>query len=152
MELDNIEKLVEKYFEATTTVAEEEILKRYFTQENAATHLEQYAPMFQYFSKAKEEKFTKRLPMAHASSISRRSIYKWMSVAAVVVLMFGIYFGGSLIKSDDAMTLEDQYTQEEIASAQEAFQLLALNFNKGAEKIGYLSEFEKTTHKFLVKE
>ena len=31
MELDRIEKLMEKYFEATTTVAEEEQLRDYFT-------------------------------------------------------------------------------------------------------------------------
>ena len=59
MELDNIEKLLEKYFKATTTVAEEKTLETYFSQESVATHLEQYAPIFQYFSTAKEERFTK---------------------------------------------------------------------------------------------
>ncbi len=152
MELDNIEKLLEKYFEATATVAEEETLKQYFAQESVATHLEQYAPMFQYFSNAKEERYTKQLSLAQRSSSSRRNIYKWISAAAVLVLMFGIYFGSSLKKDENALVLEDHYTQEEIASAQEAFKLLALNFNKGAEQIGYLGEFEKTTNKFLVKE
>lgn len=32
MELDSIEKLLEKYFEATTTEAEEEMLKAYFQE------------------------------------------------------------------------------------------------------------------------
>lgn len=151
MELDNIERLLEKYFEATSTVAEEETLKTYFAQETIAAHLEQYAPMFQYLSLAKEEQFTKKLPLATNNFLTRKNIYKWLSVAAVAVLMFGIYFGYVNNKEEDALVLEDHYTQEEIASAQEAFKLLAINFNKGAEQIGYLGEFEKSTNKFLIK-
>lgn len=152
MESDNIEKLLEKYFEATATVAEEESLKRYFSQDNVAEHLEAYAPMFQYFSKAKEEKYTKQLPLAQNKLSLKKSIYKWLSVAAVAVLIVGIYIGTDIGKDDEVVALEDHYTQEEIAAAQEAFQLLAMNFNKGAEQIGYLGEFEKNTKKFLIKE
>ena len=90
MELDNnIENLLEKYFEATTTVAEEELLRTYFTQESVASHLEQYRPMFSYFSKAKEEQYTKQVPL----NTRRKFNYKWISVAAVAVLLLGIYFG-----------------------------------------------------------
>ena len=46
MELHNIEKLIEKYFDATTTIAEEEILRKYFSEGNIAPHLEQHAPLF----------------------------------------------------------------------------------------------------------
>ena len=95
MELDKIEKLLEKYFEAATTVAEEETLKTYFSQEGVAAHLEPYTPMFQYFSNAKEERFTKEVPLESLASATtkRKFNYKWLSVAAVTLLMFGIYFG-----------------------------------------------------------
>jgi hypothetical protein len=150
MELDNIEKLLEKYLEATTTVAEEETLRNYFSQDSVATHLEQYSPMFQYFSKAKEERYTKQLPLAPTVVSSRRNYFKWASVAAVV-LLFGMYFGKSYMV-EQTNTLEEEYTQEEIAQAQEAFKLLAFNFNKGAEQLSHLNEFEKNTNKFLIKE
>ena len=55
MELHNIEKLIEKYMEATTTVAEEEIVRAYFLKGDVAPHLKEYTAMFQYFSIAKEE-------------------------------------------------------------------------------------------------
>ena len=79
MELDRIEKLLEKYLEASTSVAEEKELRTYFSQESVPTHLEQYAPMFQYFSLAKEERFTKQVPLK-----TRGFNFKWASVAAVV--------------------------------------------------------------------
>ncbi|MFX0556759.1 hypothetical protein ACOCEA_08170 [Maribacter sp. CXY002] len=144
MELDNIEKLLEKYFEATTTVAEEETLKAYFSKESVATHLEQYAPMFQYFDVAKQERFTKQVPLE-----PRKKYYKWLSIAAVAVFMIGFYFYGP---TPEPTSLADEFTQEEIASAQEALALLAMNFNKGTEQLNYLEEFQKNTNKFLTKE
>jgi len=46
MELDRVEQLLEKYYEATTTVAEEDVLRAYFTQEDVAPHLQMHAPLF----------------------------------------------------------------------------------------------------------
>ncbi|MGO4918999.1 hypothetical protein [Maribacter spongiicola] len=143
MELHNIEKLIEKYFEATTTVAEEETLRTYFANEDVAPHLEQHAPLFNYFSKAKEERFTKPVPLK-----PRRNYLKWVSVAAIAVFMVGLYF---YQPTPPPVTLADEYTPEEIESAKEALALLAMNFNKGTEQLYHLEEFEKTTNKFLTK-
>lgn len=138
MELDNIEKLLEKYFEATTTVTEEETLRTYFSQKNVATHLKQYAPMFQYFSKAKEEQYTKQVPLK-----PRKNYYKWISVAAVAVLMFGVYFGSDSYK-DYQEQKQAEYAYNE---TKKAMSLLASNFGKGTEKMAYLNEFDTTTQK-----
>ena len=86
MELDRIEKLLEKYFDANTTVAEEEQLKEYFTKAEVAPQLKQYAPMFTYFSEAKDERFTKQVPLKPSVNY-----YKWISIAAVAVMVFGIF-------------------------------------------------------------
>lgn len=134
MELDNIEKLLEKYFEATATVAEEQTLQVYFSQEEVAPHLEQYRPMFNYFSKAKEERYTKQVPLK-----PRRNYYKWLSVAAVVVLSFGLYFGNEYQERKQA-----EYAYNE---TKKAFELLAENFGKGTEKVAYLQEFEVAKQK-----
>lgn len=148
MELDNIEKLIEKYFEATTTAAEEKKLKAYFLSGKVAQHLQQYTSMFSYFSEAKEERFTKEIPLTNNTTV-KRDYLKWVSVAAIAIFMVGIYFYQPI--QAPAATLADEYTQEEIESAQEAFALLAMNFNKGTEQLYYLEEFEKTTNKFLTK-
>jgi len=145
MESLNIEKLLQKYFDATTTVAEEQTLREYFTSDSVATHLEQYTPMFQYLSHAKEERFTKQVPI-HTGR--RQLLFRWVSVAAVALLLVGVYFNfnGTTDKS-----LEETYTQEEIAAAQEAFSLLAINFNKGTDQLSHLEQFDKNTTKFLNK-
>lgn len=144
MELDNIEKLLEKYFEATATVAEEETLRTYFSQESVATHLEQYAPMFKYFSEAKKEKYTKQVALSAITKVSRRNYTKWLSVAAVAVLMIGLYIGNDYRKQQ----LEEQ-EQALMAynETKKALNLLAENFNKGTEKVAYLNQFEATKQK-----
>ena len=137
MESDKIEKLLEKYFEATATIAEEETLRTYFAQEEVATHLEQYAPMFQYFSKAKEERYMKQVPLETMASTSKKKFnYKWLSVAAVGLLMFGIYFGNTIHEQREA-----EYAYQE---TKKALNLLAENFNRGTEKVAYLNQFEET--------
>ena len=134
MELDNyIEKLMEKYFEANTTLAEEEELRNYFAQGNVAKHLEKYTPLFNFYSNAKEERFTKQVPLTS----KRRPIYGWISAAAAVVLAFGIYFG-----PDQYQAYQDrkaaEYAYEE---TKKALNLLAENFGKGRDKVSYLNEF-----------
>ncbi|PIB27803.1 hypothetical protein [Maribacter sp. 4G9] len=149
MELDKVENLLEKYFDGASTVAEEESLREYFSRENIPAHLEQYAPMFQYFTVAKEERYTKKLALIQKPKGMVRNLYKWASVAAVTVFTIGLYFYNS---TSEPVSLADEYTPEEIASAQEALALLAFNFNKGTEQLYHLEEFERNTNKFLTKE
>lgn len=134
MELHNIEKLIEKYLEATTTVAEEETLKAYFLKGDVAPHLKEYTAMFTYFSVAKEETFTKQVPLK-----PRKRNYKWLSVAAVAVLVFGIYYGNDYREQKEA-----EYVLQQ---TKKAFGLIAQNLNKGTEKLVYLNKFEETKNK-----
>ena len=132
--MDKIEILLEKYFEATTTVAEEEQLRDYFSQDSVAPHLEQYTPMFTYFSKAKDERFTKQVPLK-----PRVSYHKWISIAAVAVMAFGIYFGNDYREQREA-----EFAYQE---TKKALSLLAQNLERGTEKVAYLNEFEQAKQK-----
>lgn len=134
MELDRIERLLEKYFEAETTEAEEQVLRDYFTGDSVAEHLEQYRAMFSFFSSAKQERFTKQVPLK-----TNKPYYKWISVAAVAVLGFGIYFGNQYQERREA---EYAYLQ-----TKKALGLLAQNLDRGTKKVAYLHEFEETKQK-----
>jgi hypothetical protein len=163
MVLDNIEKLLEKYDNGETTLQEEQQLKHYFTQETVAPHLEVYKPMFQYFVITKEEQFTKDVPLKPRNTIS---IYKWISVAAVAVLMFGVFTQVNRPITNLSQLSSEQ--QEAYFKTREALALVSSNFNegatslnalkiasnsfeKGSEELNYLSEFSKTTNKIFKK-
>ncbi|MCX2678535.1 hypothetical protein OOZ15_01140 [Galbibacter sp. EGI 63066] len=143
--VNNIEKLLEKYFEATTTVAEENELRVYFSQSEVAPHLEQYRPMFAYFSVAKKEKSTRDVPLKPRRNTN---YLKWISVAAVAAIIFGVYIN----RPAEVSPLEETYTQEELQSARMALALFTDNFNKGTQGAAHLAEFEKNTNRFLINE
>ena len=89
MELANIEKLVEKYENAETSLQEETTLRNYFTGGNVAPHLQEYEYMFNYFTVSKDETYTKTIELE--PKISKKRNLKWLSVAASVVLLFSIF-------------------------------------------------------------
>jgi len=140
MELNDIETLVEKYLNATTTLAEEEKLRTYFSQEHVAKPLEQYQEMFQYFSTAKEERSTKQLPMRSTTDYK-----KWIGVAAAVLVAFGLYFGVSSYRENKAVQQKEAlYAYKQ---TKKALALLSYNMHKGTQKFSYLNEFEYAKQK-----
>ena len=143
MVLNNIEKLLEKYENGETSLKEEQQLKHYFTQETVAPHLEIYKPMFAYFLVNKQEQFTKDVPLTLISKKAKRNFnYKWISVAAVALLMLGFYFGTTIGQGDLGTYEDPQLAFNEFSKSME---MISSKFNKGASTVGYLKEVEKGT-------
>ena len=137
MVLDNIEKLLEKYENGETSLKEEQQLKHYFTQGTVAPHLEMYKPMFEYFLVNKQERFTKDVPL----KTKRNFNYKWISVAAVAVLMIGFYFKSNT--QEDLGTYDDpQMAYNEVVKS---LAMISTHFNKGTSTVNYLNEMNKGT-------
>ncbi|MCK5400111.1 MAG: hypothetical protein KAJ28_00630 [Flavobacteriaceae bacterium] len=160
MVLDNIEKLLEKYDNGETTLQEEQQLKHYFTQETVEPHLEVYKPMFQYFLQTQEEQFTKDVPLKPSKTYT---LYKWISVAAVAVLMFGIYIQvNNPVQPTEEQLLAYNQTMDalHLVSSQfkkgnesmNAFGLMSSSLNKGTENMAYINQFSNTTNKIFKNE
>jgi len=115
--------------------------------------------MFQYFNKTKQEHYTKDVPLKPR----KYNVYKWISVAAAIVLMFAVFTKVESKKTLADLNSEELYAYNQTMEAlnlvsskfnQGATSLNALNlagsqFEKGAEQVNYISEFSETTNKIF---
>ncbi len=140
MELSNIEKLVEKYENAETSLQEEQVLKAFFQQDAVPAHLLEYKTMFNYFDQSSTERYTKSIQLK-----PKRSNWKWLSIAATVALLVSIYTINSPGTLNESERQEAQLAFQE---TQKAFQLISQNLNKGnTVALAGLQEFGKAQNK-----
>lgn len=149
MELDRIENLLEKYFEAETSIAEEKELKDYFSSSNVDPLLEQYKPLFGYTIQAKQEQFKATIPL----NTKKRKSVVWLSVAASVAVLLGVglftFNHYNQQKSEDYGTYDDP--EVAFRETQKALAMISKHVNKGIESIGYLSEYEQSKNRIFKK-
>jgi hypothetical protein len=143
MELANIEKLVEKYLNAATTLQEEATLKNYFTGGNVAKHLQEYAYLFNYFAIAKAETFTKTISLK--PKYSKKRNLKWFSVAASIAVLFSIFVG----KQQYDKNLQRKEVQKIYAQVSKGLELLSTNLKKGEQAVATLYTYENSVNKIL---
>ncbi|WP_284653406.1 hypothetical protein [Flavobacterium terrisoli] len=143
MALDRIENLLEKYFEAKTTIAEEKELKAYFSSEHVAPPLEQYKPIFGFATQAKQEQFTATIPL----KTKKRSSVVWLSVAASVVVMLGValFTFNQPTESEDLGTYDDP--EVAFRETQKALALISESVNEGLGSMEYINEYEQSKNK-----
>lgn len=142
MESKAIENLIEKYLEAETSVREEERLRAYFASGDVAPHLQQYAPMFNYFDLAKEESYSGNVRVTSG----RKKVYSWVAVAASIVILLGV-----ALQQNDQVSEFGTYEDPELAmqKTKEALEMVSRYMNTGTEDLGYLQEFNSTTNKIV---
>jgi len=136
MELSKIEKLLEKYLNAETTLQEETTLKNYFSSGNVASHLQEYESMFGYFAISKAETSVKPIQLN-----TKKTNWKWLSVAASVALLFSVYIGNSYV--------QEQKAKAQFAQVKEALKMISTNLNKGNEAVASLYVYEDAVNKIF---
>jgi hypothetical protein len=149
MELTRIENLTEKYFQGETSIVEEKELQLYFSSPDVAQHLEQYKPVFGYFSKQKEQQFIKTIPLK--SKLQNKA--KWLSIAATVVVMLGV---GTFMYWNSEKPVSGNYgsyDDPEIAlkETQKALALVSEKLNVGIESVSYITEYEQSKNRIFKK-
>jgi hypothetical protein len=146
MESDRIEIILEKYFQGESSIAEEKELKNYFSSSNVAQHLEQYKPLFGYFSQVKEQRLTQEIPL----QTKKRNV-AWLSIAASAVLLLGIgsyFYLNNTNNTTPVVAKSDLGTydtpEEALAATQKALAMVSHNVNTGIESVQYIKEYEQS--------
>ena len=139
MELANIERLLEAYFEGNTTLEEEKVLHEYFTSDKVAPQLGMYQPLFEGMNQARMEVSKKEINLP--KPVFARNSW-WYSIAAMLVI--GITVGG-LLFSQPRLTQEERDAIAAFEKTKATFQLLSESLNKGTEDLAYINEFTKGT-------
>lgn len=160
MELNAIEQLLEKYLEAETSIQEEAALKAYFASNEVAPHLQEYLPMFGYFSASKEETYTgeillqdkpqaeedRKVVSLNPAQANRKKVYSWVAVAASIVIMAGVFF-----QEQQGVSEFGSYEDPEVAmeETKRALDMVSQLMNSGNDNLVHLNEFNNTKNKLL---
>jgi hypothetical protein len=148
MEFDKMDALIEKYFDGETSIAEENELKDYFSSTDVAPHLEQYRPMFGYFTAAKEQKLTNNV-----SLVSKNRKVAWLAIAASIAVLIGVgtytYLNMNPEKDNRELGTYDD-PKEALEATQKALAMLSNNVNRGVEGVQYLQVYQVTKEKVFV--
>lgn len=140
MELHNqMEALLEKYFEATATMQEEQQLKAYFAAKDISPALAPYASMFAFYENEGRQTFQFAFPQPP----KQRPRLAWISVAASAAIMLGVgtfaYFHQTPTNLGTFQTPEEAYTETE-----KALELLSRHVNRGVQSVEYVNQYENS--------
>jgi len=144
MELAKIESLLESYFEGNTTLDEERILQKYFSQAFVPGHLQEYKALFSYFAESKAEINEQPIRVKTKKKTRNKS---WLSIAAVIVLLFTIY---KIVPTRANFTdIEKAEAERAFVESQKAFNLISKSLDRGNEQIAYFENYEITKNKIF---
>jgi len=151
MELQKIHILLQKYFDAETTIDEENELITYFTSEEVDDNLKMYVPMF---SGIKELSADEDLSLGEdlmnfilESEHKEKLRYRWMwqivtgVAASVILVMLAVNFYSSQTQWKDTFSDPKQAYSE----ASKTLEFVAGKYNKGLAQLKPIGKIESAT-------
>lgn len=143
MELEQVHKYIERYFEGETSLEEEQTLVAYFSQSEVAKSLLQYKPYFIAITQQRDEHSLVKFSPVTKSKKVRLKHFAAVAAAAIA---------GVLVLQQTTVT--PQPTPEEIAFEEFKINmyLVAEQLNKGMQGVAYIENFNQATNKYLITE
>ncbi len=150
---EDIDDLLEKYFEGESSIEEERKLKAYFNSDFVADEHKQFSSMFEYFSMAQAEKLESAIELdlnkKEKKSQLRIVRRRLMAVAAgLALLISSIFVMKTQIDSDQGPILSDAErieAEEALETTMEALAMLGVQFNKGTESMSNIKALGKAS-------
>ncbi len=155
MNTREIEILLQKYFEAETSVEEEKLLRQFFLSGKVPAHLRQHISLFKFAGTEKnvamqadvEKSLLTRIHSGRMISFTgRRFWYLATGAAAAVLLLFAIYTETKKTFNDDQEIAAHTYSPEEIQLAyvqiHEVLHFTSSKLNQGTAPLNNISKIE----------
>ena len=147
MELSKIEKLLQRYEEGETSLAEERLLSDYFTKEQVPEYLEHYKLLFTYIKREQQHQYDDNVKENIKTGNYR---FAWTSIAAVIIVALGMFYfnqPSNSLNQNDLGTISDQ--EVALQKTKETLNMVSRFMNEGSADLVYLQEFNKTTNKII---
>lgn len=164
MDYNHISALLDRYWEGETTLEEEALLRRFFSEPHPdmPEPLLEAAPLFGFFreemelEQALEEHLQEpKIPVeiSPVKVVPLSPFRHWMKYAAVLLMAIGMGYAMKQHRRQEIRVhiaeVQQQKEEEETRMAyletKKALQLLAKNLNKGTEKMQKLAYFNEAT-------
>jgi len=162
MDSKHIEELLEKYWNAETTLEQEKELLDYFQGGNIPESLNETAMLFRYFEQEKSKKLNEKFDEDVTKTLQQRQGGKivpmkdWFRIARVaagiVVVVAAVYLVGQKVRDDSKGEIADTESDPKLAfeETKKALLMISKNFHKAqkeASMINLLNEAEQTIQK-----
>jgi hypothetical protein len=151
MNTKEIEELLDRYYEGETTLAEENLLKKFFSGDEVPGHLLQHQAMFRYFREEasqtlrneEQEKVLKRRISRFEKEVSQsgmqpvqKRMYYLSGIAAGLLILSGLVFTfkTELTKKNHAGLVKTS-TEMAYAQTQQALLLVSVGLNTGLDEV-----------------
>ncbi len=158
MDSKRIEQLLEKYWNAETSLEEEQELHRFFQGADVPENLKETAALFRYFEEEKNRSLHESFDADVTKKIRQRqggktvSMTNWFQIArvaaGVVVVVAAVYLIGHEVRKSSPNEITDTESDPKLAFEQtkKALMMISKNFHKAqneASKINLLNEAEE---------
>ncbi|MCF8236113.1 MAG: hypothetical protein K9G67_15945 [Bacteroidales bacterium] len=156
MNSQEIEKILERYFNGETSRDEELALNAFFSKKDVPAHLKSLKPMFNYLDEASQEELDEDFDERFFSNISKKEntkkrsvckLYLYVStgVAASILVILGLFYQFDVFSSK----MEDTFSDPAVAynEARKALLFVSYKFNSGLEPAKQLASFDNTMKK-----
>lgn len=159
MNTNEIEILLDKYFDGISTTDEEKILKRYFSSDEVAPHLAEYRAMFGYFESEKQRRLNDDFDSEIMRQIADAPVvpfyrtsrfwYYFTGVAASLLFILALLFESQQTGNNQNLAGTD-YTSEETRQAYEqtriALAYVSEKYARGTEPLSEMTKLETTAN------
>lgn len=143
MTTNEIEQILERYYDGESTLTEEKLLREYFSGSEVADHLKMHQPLFTYFTSQAAAHIEKE-PKVVTMTSTRNNILYVASLAAGVLLVIGLFFtflNNNVNHSRSGSN--DPELQLAFLQAEDALMLVSGNLNNGIHLVQKLASFDK---------